>query len=81
MTGPHGRLSRAPAWIALLAVVALIAGHGGVLRYVSRHWALPGILVGVIVLVVIVLHLGLLAPIVAMFRRPRRGGHRDPPSP
>ena len=63
----HRRLLTRP-WILLVAAAILI-GHGIVLYYISSNTSLSvGVLASVIILVVIK-HLGLLAPLFALFRR------------
>ena len=63
----HGRL-----WILAVLALVLLAWHGFILYYASSHMALSaGIIAGTVVLIVIK-HLGLLAPVFAFFRRHRR---------
>jgi hypothetical protein len=59
-----------------IAAIALIAGHGVILTYASSYAALStGAAAGLIVLIVIK-HLGALAPVYAVLRRCfRRDGH------
>lgn len=55
--------------VILFGAVALVAGHGAFLYYVRAHMGLSvGALAGLILLV-LVKHLGLLAPAFARFRR------------
>jgi len=52
-----------------IAVIALIAGHGAILTYAVSYVAVSaGVAAGVTVLIVIK-HLGVLAPIYALLRR------------
>jgi hypothetical protein len=56
--------------IALLAALALIAGHGAVLYFVAAHTTLSVIVVGAVVAVAV--HLGALRALTTRFRsRPR----------
>ena len=51
-----------------VAVVLLLAAHGAVL-YLFRHLALSTTLVSGIVVLVVIKHLGLVAPLSAYYRR------------
>ena len=65
-------LTRRRVWMAAGLAILLIAVHGSILYYASSHMALSaGIIAGTVVLIVIK-HLGLLAPVFAFFRRHRR---------
>jgi hypothetical protein len=65
-------LTRGRVWIVAVLAVVFIAVHGSILYYASSHMALSaGIIAGTVVLIVIK-HLGLLAPVFAFFRRHRR---------
>jgi hypothetical protein len=65
-------LTRGRVWILAVLAILLIAVHGSILYYASSHMALStGIIAGIVVLVVIK-HLGLLAPVLALFRRHQR---------
>lgn len=67
-------LARRRGWMLTLLVSVLLAGHGLILSYASSHVTLSaGVLSGAIVLLVIK-HLGLLAPLYGLFRR-RGSGH------
>jgi hypothetical protein len=67
----HRRLLKRP-WILPVGVVALVAAHGIILRYVVPRVVLSAaVLTGVIVLVVIK-HGGLLRSLFALFRRQSR---------
>jgi hypothetical protein len=70
MTG-HRRLLTRP-WILLVAVAILIAGHGIVLYYVSAHTALSAAVLSSVIILVVIKHLGLLAPLFVLFRRRSR---------
>jgi len=67
---------RVRRWLLAALVIALMAGHGIILYYVSSHRIMSAaVLSGVIVLVVIK-HLGLIGPGYALLRR--RSRHSDP---
>jgi hypothetical protein len=55
-----------------LLVVVVIAAHGGVLYYIGSHMALPATVIAGIIVLVIVKHLGLLAPLVGWVRKRAR---------
>jgi hypothetical protein len=55
-----------------LLVVALIAAHGSVLYYIGSHAALSATVIAGIVVLLIVKHLGLLAPLVGWVRKRAR---------
>jgi len=58
--------------LLLIGAALLIGSHGVALYWSSSHMALStGVLTGVVVLVLLK-HLGLLAPLYAMFRRRQR---------
>ena len=63
---------RGRIWIVLALAAMLIAGHGFMLFYAASHMALSAGLVGVVVLLVVIKHLGLFGPAFALFRRHRR---------
>jgi hypothetical protein len=64
----NSRLFTKP-WILLVAAAILVAGHGIVLYYISSLMTVSvGALASAIILVVIK-HLGLLGPLLALFRR------------
>ncbi|HEX5425166.1 MAG TPA: hypothetical protein VFW94_16585 [Candidatus Acidoferrales bacterium] len=65
------RISAHPAVLAA-AIIVLLAAHGAVL-YLFRHLALSTTLVSGLVLLVVIKHLGLVAPLSAYFRRRFRG--------
>ena len=66
------RLSRTHVWILLVAVLA-VAGHGVILYFVSMHIkALSAALVAGVIALVLIKHLGLLAPVLALVRRRHR---------
>ena len=55
----HGRL-RAPRWVLLVLAIAVVAGHGVVLRSAVSRVALPaGAVAGIVVLLIVVKHLAL----------------------
>jgi membrane protein implicated in regulation of membrane protease activity len=65
---------------ALLAIAALIAGHGAVLSFLIVHQALPIAAVGALVLLIVLKHLGLAGPVYVTLARliKRRGRRRKP---
>jgi hypothetical protein len=64
---------RTRGWMVAVGVVMLILGHGAVLYYVSSHMALSAAAIAAVIVLVVIKHLGLLAPLYALFRR-RFGG-------
>jgi hypothetical protein len=60
--------------ISILAALALIlvAGHGFILYFASKHLALSAGLVAGVALLFTIKHLGFLGPAVALFRSRRR---------
>jgi len=64
----RGRLPKR-TWMLAIVVIALIAGHGAILTYASSFAGLSmGAAAGLIILIVIK-HLGVLAPIYALLRQ------------
>jgi hypothetical protein len=59
-------------WIALAVAVALIAGHGVILYYVSSHMALSAAAIAGVIALVVVKHLGLFGPLYALVRKALR---------
>ena len=57
------------AWLWALVAIVLIAGHGIVLYFVKSHFTLSASVIGGVVLLIVIKHLGLLAPAWALFRR------------
>jgi len=56
-------------WMLAIVVIALIAGHSAILAYVLSYAALStGVAAGLIV-VIVMKHLGVLAPVYAVLRR------------
>lgn len=67
----HG-FRRGRLWIMAILAVVLVAVHASAVYYVSSHIALSaGVLAGIVVLIVLK-HLGLIAPAFALLRRHRR---------
>jgi hypothetical protein len=64
----HSR-PRMLAWILLVGVIILIAGHGIFLYYISSHMALSAAVVSGVIILVVIKHLGLLGPLYILFRR------------
>ena len=67
----HSRL-RARAWMLVAGAIILIAAHGVILYYFSSHMALSAAVVSGVIILVVIKHLGLLAPAYALFRRRAR---------
>ena len=59
-------------WLLAAVIIALVAGHAIVLYYFSSHVALSAAAVSGVVVLLVVKHLGLLAPLYALFRRRAR---------
>jgi hypothetical protein len=70
MTG-HVRLPKR-VWLLAAAIVALIAGHVVILHSVSKQLALSAAAVSSVIVLIVIKHLGLLAPLYALFRRRTR---------
>jgi membrane protein YdbS with pleckstrin-like domain len=70
MRGPS-RL-RARAWMLPVGALILITGHGIVLYYVSSYVALSAAVVSGVIILVVIKHLGLIAPMYTLFRRRAR---------
>lgn len=70
---PHRPL-RGRVWIvpALLAVLGV--GHGAILYYVSSHIMFSTAVASGVIFLLVVKHVGLLGPLVALFRRRPKGG-------
>ncbi len=60
---------RARVWMVPVGVVILMLGHGVVLYYVSSHVALSAAAVSGVIVLVVIKHLGWLAPLYTLFRR------------
>lgn len=68
----HGRL-RARRWVLLALGLALVAGHGVVLRYASHRLALSAVALAGVVALLVITHLGLGRVFRGVLRRrPRR---------
>lgn len=52
----HGQL-RVPRWLLVLVVLAIVAGHGVILRHASSRLALPAVAVVIIVVLLVLTHL------------------------
>jgi hypothetical protein len=67
--------------LILLALVALLAGHALMLRFVATHLALPVFAVGALLVIVVAYHLGLIGALAAriapLLRRLSRKGPHD----
>jgi hypothetical protein len=62
----------ARAWLVVAGIIVLIVGHVVVLHYSSSQVALPAAVVSGAVVLFVIKHLGLLAPVYALFRRRAR---------
>lgn len=56
-------------WILAVASIAFIAGHGVILTYALSHAALSTGVVGGLIVLVVIKHLGVLAPIYSVLGR------------
>jgi hypothetical protein len=72
----HSRL-RAHAWLLLVGVIVLIAGHGIILYYFASHVTLSAAVASGVITLVVIKHLGLLGPVYALFRRAKRNAPLD----
>ncbi len=66
MTAHNRMLAR--RWVLLAAAGVLIASHAMVLRYVLQHKSLSAAMVTGLMLLVVMMHLGLLSRLYALFR-------------
>ena len=63
----------APRWLLVVLGLALVAGHGVILRYASSRLALPALVLLAVVVLVVIKHLGLGRAFHTLSRRrPRR---------
>jgi hypothetical protein len=69
-------LSRTRLWILTVGIIALLAGHGIVLYYVSSHIALSASLILGTIVLLMIKHVGLLWPLHALFRHRSGSDHR-----
>lgn len=63
-------------WLLPALAVALMAGHGIILYYVSSHKIMSAAALSVVIVLVVIKHLGLIGPGYALLRR--RSRHSDP---
>jgi hypothetical protein len=63
----HGRW-----WLVLVAAALLIAGHGIVLYFMASHVVASASIVAGVGVLILVKHLGLLAPLYGIWQRARR---------
>jgi len=59
-------------WILLVITVALIAGHGFFVYYLSSHFALSAAVISGVIAVVVIKHVGLLGSLYGLLRRRSR---------
>jgi hypothetical protein len=59
-------------WIALFAIVILLATHGFILYSFASHTKVSSVMAGGVVLLVVARHAGLLTPVIRKLRR-RKG--------
>ena len=64
----HNRMLTLP-WLLLAAAAVLIASHALILRFALQHKGLSAGIVAGLVLFVVMMHLGLLSRLYALFRR------------
>ena len=64
----HNRILARP-WLLLAAAVALLASHSLILRFALQHRGPSASIVAGLVLFVVMMHLGLLSRLYALFRR------------
>ena len=64
----HNRIL-ARRWSLMAAVVALVASHALILRFALQHKGLSAAMAGGLMLLVVMMHLGLLSRLYALFRR------------
>ena len=64
----HNRMLTLP-WLLLAAAAVLIASHALILRFALQHKGLSAGMVAGLVLFVVMMHLGLLGRLYALFRR------------
>ena len=69
---PH-LLTRRRAWTLPVLVIVLLAGHGVILYYVSRHVMLSAAVLSGAIILLVIKHVGLLGPLSALLRRRRSG--------
>jgi hypothetical protein len=69
---------RPHTWFVVVGAIALVAAHSVVLYHAASHIAAPlAVVLGVVALVVLK-HLGVLGPLVAVLRRKTGGARRGP---
>lgn len=62
-------LARRHVRILPALVIALLAGHGVILYYVSSHMVLSAAVLSGVILLLLLKHVGLLGPLYVLFRR------------
>ena len=68
----HGLLAGKRPWVLAVLVIAVLASHGVILRYVLSNATLSAALVSGAVVVLLIKHLGLLGSLYALVRRRSR---------
>ncbi|MDQ3672993.1 MAG: hypothetical protein M3365_01260 [Gemmatimonadota bacterium] len=68
----QARLARKRPWVLAALVIALVAGHGLILRYVMPNVTLSGAVLSGVVLVLAIKLVGLLGTLYALVRRRSR---------
>jgi membrane protein YdbS with pleckstrin-like domain len=56
-------------WIVVFALLVLLVGHGTILYFVSAHTALSASVISGAIVILVLKHLGLFAPLYALVRR------------
>ena len=67
----HNRIPTRP-WLLLAAVAVLIASHALILRFALQHRGFSAAMVAGLMLLVVMVHVGLLNRLYALFRRRTR---------
>lgn len=66
-------LAHRRTWMLAILVIALLAAHGVIVRYMVSNQALSGAVLSGVVVVLVIKHLGLLGSLYALVRRRSRG--------
>ena len=59
-------------WLLVAATVALVASHALILRFALQHKGLSAAMAASLMLLIVMMHLGLLSRLYALFRRRSR---------
>ena len=62
-------LLRGRVWMLLAIAVALVAGHGIILYYLSSYLVMSAAVVSGVIVVVVIKHVGLVGSLYALLRR------------